>query len=748
MMPPRESPASLAADTQNPRAIESWPETARLDSAPARTSSSNPDRLAAALDPKAIAVIGASDNPNKVGGRPIAYLSRFGYRGRIFPINPARATVQGLEAYASVADLPEVPALAIIAAPASAVASAVDACAERGVRLAIIMSSGFGETSDPIAIAAERDLVARARAAGMRIVGPNSQGLANFATGVVASFSTMFHEVPPSDGPVGIVSQSGIMSVVPYGLLRARGIGVRHVHATGNDADVSLPELALVVARDPAVRLLLLYIEGIRDAEALALAAETARERDVPVVAVKSGRTAGGQSAARSHTNALASEDRIVDAFFRKHAIWRARDMHELVSTAELYLKGWRPGGRKLVAISNSGATCVMAADAVQDCKLELAVLRSDTATALAGALPAFATTTNPVDVTAALLTDSHLFGKILPILAEDDGIDLSLIGLPVAGAGYDVERFAQDAAAFGARTHKPLVVVATQPLVAAPFRNVGLPTFENPTDAIESLAQLVHHTGLMRRGPARRIAPLKVSLPPGTDRFLSEAESLKFLGAFGLPCVRLRLCGSAAEARQAFREFGGPVVVKACSARFPHKSDLGLVVLNVQTEADVGIAFNRLWTGLQKPLAAGDGIIVAPMLSGRRELALGGKFDPIFGPTVMIGDGGRYVEVVNDIALLIPPFDIDDARAALLDLRVAAILRGTRGEAPLDLGPLCQAAVTLGRILSSGTGQIASIDMNPVIVGSADAAVTIVDALVERAAGCRDRDVAAQAEC
>src|SRR5262245_30041489 len=201
--------------------------------------------------------------------------------------------------------------------------TAVDACASVGVKIAIVMASGFGETSSDESIEAERVMVARARAAGMRIIGPNCQGLANFATGTIASFSTILGEVEPADGPVAIVSQSGVMSAVPYGLLRARGVGVRHAHSTGNDADVTLSELALEVVKDPAVRLLLLYVESIRDPEKLALAAELARERDVPVIAVKSGRTVRGQTAARTHTGAMATEDRVVDAFFRTHAIWR-----------------------------------------------------------------------------------------------------------------------------------------------------------------------------------------------------------------------------------------------------------------------------------------------------------------------------------------------------------------------------------------------------------------------------------------
>src|SRR5215472_12412855 len=232
--------------------------------------------LRAALDPRSVAVIGASENPNKIGGRPIHYLGRFGFSGEIYPINPHRAELQGHKSYPDLDSLPEAPELAIVAVPGQAAVAAVKACAERGVKVAIVMASGFGETGAD-GLAEQRAMVEAARAAGMRLVGPNTQGLANFGTGAIANFSTMFLESPPADGPVAIVSQSGAMSVVPYGLLRARGIGVRHTHATGNGGDVSLAELARVVIEDPAVRLMLLYLEAIPDPEILADVAQRAR---------------------------------------------------------------------------------------------------------------------------------------------------------------------------------------------------------------------------------------------------------------------------------------------------------------------------------------------------------------------------------------------------------------------------------------------------------------------------------------
>src|SRR3954470_16123327 len=322
--------------------------------------------LQAALAPRSIAVIGASDNPHKVGGRPILYLQRYGYRGAVYPVNPGRATVQGLRAFARVEDLPEAPELAIVAVAGDEAVRALQSCAAQGVKVAVVMASGFGETGAE-GLRVQEALVETSRRTGMRLIGPNCQGLANFATGVVANFSTIFNEIQARDGPVAIVSQSGANSQAIYSLLHEKGLSARHVHATGNEADVTVADLAQAVVGDPGVRLVLLYMEAIKDPAALAAAAAEARRRSVPIVALKAGRTASGQKAASTHTGALATEDRVVDAFFEHHGIWRAGDPQELVRAAELYLSGRRPRGKRLVFISNSGASCVMAADYAEE---------------------------------------------------------------------------------------------------------------------------------------------------------------------------------------------------------------------------------------------------------------------------------------------------------------------------------------------------------------------------------------------
>ncbi len=628
--------------------------------------------------------------------------------------------------------MPDAPEAAIVALAGDAAIEAVEQCAQRGVKTAVVMTSGFGET-DPVAgKAKEKRMRDAAHAHGMRVVGPNSQGLANFGTGAILSFSTMYIEAPPMDGPIAVVSQSGAMSVVPYGLLRARGLGVRHSHATGNDADVTVSELASVVAEDPDLKLLLLYFESIDDPYFLAETARIAHERNLPVIALKSGRTAAGQEAAKSHTGALANEDRTVDAFLAKHGIWRARDTAELVASAEMYLKGWKPKGRRLVVISNSGAVCVMAADAASSVGMPLAKLADGTRAELGTILPGFATTTNPIDITAALLTNSGLFSEILPVLARDSAADAFLIGIPVAGQGYDVDAFARDSADFAKATAKPLVAAIPQPNIAARFKAHELPVFPTEYEAVAALNQFLSHRELMQASKARAVASTRAPAAAAkTPAMLNEADSLRLLAGAGVPVVKHRLCHSADEAAAALAELGGPVAVKGCSADVAHKSELGLVRLGLNDPAQVRTAFAEMKQALLNQGARFDGAIVAKMARGRREMMIGARIDPVFGPVVLVGDGGKYVEAMPDVQLLIAPFTAAEVKEALGRLRVAPLLAGVRGEPALDVEAFCEAALAVCRLMMNPQAGVVNLDLNPVLVGATGEGCVALDAVV-----------------
>ena len=680
--------------------------------------------LSALLAPRSVAIFGASQNSEKIGGRPIRFMKELGFSGRIHPINPARTEVQGLPCHPDLASLPETPDVAIIAVARERVPETVAACAARGVQACIVMASGFGEVGAE-GRAVEQGMLEVARASGMRIVGPNSQGLANFHNGAILSFSTMFVEEPPEAGPVACISQSGAMSVVPYGLLRQRGIGVGHCHATGNDADVTVSELAAEVVCDPTVKLCLLYLETLRDPHNLALAAARARERGVPIIALKSGRSPEGQRAAASHTGAIVTEDRLIDAFLERHGIWRAEGTEALVQAVELYLHGWRPRGRRAAVISNSGATCVLAADAIQRHGLELARFAPETEEAVRSVLPTFASSRNPIDITAALLTDSGLFGKVLPPVGADESVDLLLIGIPVSGKAYDFPRFARDTAGFLRTRDRPVVLAAPQRDVRAAFAAEGIPTFETEDGAIRALAQLVDHLALMERASGGAVPP---PVPGGSGVTLDEDAALDRVAALGVAVPRRRICATAAEAQAFLAECPGGIVLKANSPDIPHKSEHGLVRLGLRGPEEVARHFDEIVAGVEALGVRFEGMLAAEMLAAGCELVVGGYLDPVFGPVVMLGEGGIAVEAMPDNRLLLAPFGPADVETALARLRIGPLFRGVRGQPPLDAAAVYRAARGVAELLQDGG--VLSVDINPLIATPQGA--TAADALIE----------------
>ena len=526
-------------------------------------------------------------------------------------------------------------------------------------------------------------------------------------------------------------------------LLRARDVGVRHVHATGNDGDVTVCELAAVVAEDPGVKLLLLYLEGIPDPWNLAEAARIARQQGIAVVALKSGRSQAGQLAISSHTGALAGEDRIVDAFFREHGIWRAETIVDLVDTAELYLKGWKPKGRKLIAISHSGAVCVLAADAAAAEGLALEPLASSTQADLRKVLPTFATTTNPIDITAALLGNGRLFAGVLPIVARDSAADAFLIGIPVAGEGYDLDSLARDSSEFARLTGKPVVMAAPQKSVAAAFKAHGLSVFPTEHQAIRALSHYLSHIELQQSLALRETPKAPISQRAynagrtshaltGATEPLDEARSLQLLQRHGVPVVTHHVCSSEDQAVRAFESLGRmPVVVKGCSTEVTHKSELGLVHLGASNAEAVVASYRAIQEAAAAANVSLTGIIVAQLVRSRKELMIGARRDPVFGPVLVVGDGGKYVEIMPDSQVILPPFTHDGIHLALKKLRIAPLLEGVRGEPALDVAAFCDAALCVGQMMLDPSSRVDSLDINPVLVAARGEGCIAVDAVV-----------------
>lgn len=681
----------------------------------------------ALLTPRSVAVVGASDNVNRVGGRPIHYLRRFGFKGAIYPINPNREIVQELKAYPDVASLPETPDLVVVVVPSDGVEAVIDACVARGVPNAVIISSGFGETGSE-GREVEQRMVARAQQGGLRLLGPNAQGVANFKTGAIANFSTIFMELPPEDGPIAVVSQSGALSQMLYAFLRQSGYGLRYMTASGNDADLWAADIIQMVLDDEDVRVILIYLESIKNGPALAAALERARKNGVSVVALKTGSSERGRQSAMSHTGAMATEDGVTRAFLRAHGAWQVQGVREMVEAVPLYLKARDPGVGRVGVLSHSGAVGVICADTAERLKLEMANLAPATQQTLEGILPSYGAIQNPVDMTAGLIGGGTMFGDTLRAVANDPSVDIVHVGMPVAGPGYDVTGFAAAAAATEQETGKPVTVSAPQSTIRGVFKDAGVVVYDDDVTALTSLRQYVEHRCLQaREGVDPTDVP--VSIDPQSGAILDEAASLEVLASAKLPVVDFTVCQSADEAAAAFSRFECAVVVKGCADQIPHKSEHGLVHLGLSRKDDVHAAASDCLDRMASMNISGR-VIVAPMHRGRHEMVIGAKRDPSIGPVIMLGDGGTYVEALRDAVLLIPPFSVSDALEAIEDLHISPIFKGVRGEQPMDTDAVAGAAVTLGALMISNP-QIESIDMNPVVLGDRGAGILILDALI-----------------
>lgn len=685
-----------------------------------------------ALSPRAVAILGASDNPIKAGGRPIDYMRRHGYAGRIFPINPNRSEVQGLPAYASLRALPEAPDAVVISLPSEDVAAAIDDCVAVGAKAAVIYSSGFAELGDA-GRAQQADLLARARRGGLRLFGPNCQGVANFASGAILNFSTMINESPPGDGPVAIVSQSGAGAAILYGGLRRAGIGVRYMVSTGNEADICAAEAVRAVVQDERIRLVVLYVETLRQSAYLAEAARLARERGVTILAVKAGRTSAGQATASSHTGALAAEDALADAFLRQHGIPRLADFRELIDYAPLFLSQPAARGPRVVSISNSGATCVLAADAAEEFGLAVEQFDAATLAGLQQALPSYVTARNPIDMTTALLGKPETFGNTLRALSGSGAADLVHVGFPIGGEGYDFADFAAQASRFAQDSGMPIAVSVNQDWVAQAFQDQGVPTFWSERAAMRGLALLAEQAG----GRQAQVPSAEASVPVAASRSLTldEPSSLSELARAGLPVMRHLVCRSEDEVRAAIESLPRPLVAKGVSADLSHKSEHGLVRLNIREAEQALQAFGDFAATLARLGAADGGLLLGAQHRADFELALGAHVDAEFGVVVMVGQGGVLVEALRDVQFLVAPFSARQALDALARLSIAPAFAAVRGMPAVELDAVAAMMVRLGDWMLAQGGRVQSVDANPVLVARGAQAPVIVDAVVAVAA-------------
>jgi acyl-CoA synthetase (NDP forming) len=665
--------------------------------------------------PRSVAIIGASSDPSRIGGRPVRF-TKYGFKGPIVPINPNQKEIQGLPAYASIRDAPGEIDQAIIAVPAKAAMQAADECITKGVKAAVMFSSGFAETGAE-GRAMQIELARRCAAGGMKLVGPNSLGMLNTRIGLYSTFSSYFDPLWPRVGPVGIVSQSGAFGTYFLAIAAERGLGFSHCVATGNEADVDVAECVDWLVDDPDTGVIMIYLEGCRDGARLRAALARAAANRKPVVAMKVGVSEQGVAAIASHTGSLAGSDAVFDAVFREYNVHRARSIDELVDVTYACSGGVFPKTSRVGVVTISGGVGIQMADAAAELDLELPRMPDATQQKILGMIP-FAGPANPVDATAQVINDWSIFTTILGLVADEGNADSVISFLAHTGTSPGVmEKLKPALQEVRARfPDRVFVLCARLPRdMADEFFAIGFLVFEDPTRAIAAVAALVKlGQGFARPQSVHVDVKAATPLPVGP---INEAEAKRILAEAGIPFAPERIARTRDEAVAAAREIGLPVVLKVLSPDIAHKSEAGGVVLGLRTTDEVATAYDPMMARVRQhaPSARIEGAVVARMIEGGIETVIGVKRDPMFGPVVMFGLGGVYVEVLKDVTLRLAPIDRATAQDMIRDIKGFPLLAGARGKPPADLDALADALVAMSRFAAAHP-EVASAEINPFV--------------------------------
>jgi len=679
--------------------------------------------LSRLFNPGSIAVVGASATPGKIGAMPVSLLRQHGYDGRILPINPRADVIQGLPAAPDLAALDGDVDLVILAVPAAHAAQALERARPGQVGGAVVFTSGFSETGAS-GVHMQEQLCAIARERGIRLLGPNCLGFMNVRRNVYATFSPAPANGAVAAGGIGMVSQSGAFGAYAYCMARDRGLGLSHWISTGNEADIDVADCIEWLARDADTRVIMAYMEGCRDGAKLRRALAAARDAGKPVVVTKIGRTQAGAQAAASHTAALAGDDAVYDALFRQYGALRARTIEEFFNLGYA-LDTWkqRPQGKRLGIFTISGGVGALMADDAEDAGLSLPEPDALAQARLLERVP-FAGPRNPIDVTGQVVSEPGLLLATADDMLADGRYDALAVFLAAAGSSDTLwptfETFAREM-----RSRHPDVPLAICALFPPDRRRelerLGTLVFVDPSAAIRTIGAVANLADTRVAG--QTIADPSDAAPAATspttifDTY-NEVQAMEVLRLAGIPVPDCTLATHADTAVAAAARASGPVVLKVVSPDILHKSDVGGVKLNLSGEDAVRRGHAAILDSVHShcPDARIDGVLVAPMAPKGVECIVGVHGDPVFGPVVMFGLGGVFVEVLKDVSFRLAPFDRTQAMAMIREIKGYALLQGARGTPPCDIGALADALAALSQFAHAHRDDFSSIEINPLL--------------------------------
>jgi acyl-CoA synthetase (NDP forming) len=683
------------------------------------------------IRPRSIALVGASDDPVRIGGRPINYMKQRGYAGALWPVNPNRATVQGLPAFASIGALPAAPDLGIIAVPAAQAIAAVEELGRKGCRAVIMFTAGFAEM-DEAGAAAQVELAATARRHGIRLLGPNCLGVFNAAIEFYGTFSASFEKGWPLPGRIGIASQSGAYGTHIFAAALDRRLGTAVCITTGNEAEVALGDVLGWLAQAPEVEVICAYAEGIRESGKFIAALRLARANRKPVVMMKVGRSALGGHAAQSHTASIAGDDSVTQAVLDEFGVVRARTTEEMLDIAYAATRRITPAGNRLGVLTVSGGAGVLISDAAELAGVAMPEMPAEAQAKLRALVP-FCAPRNPVDCTAQVTNQMDLLPAFLDSLAAEGGYQslLAFWSQTAAGQSLGPRLLAEMSAARAKYPDRLWVVSMLAPNRVADYEAAGMLVFEDPSRAVNAIAAMGRF-GDAFAAPEPAAVPLpSVTLPAQTP---SEAVAKALLDAAGVPAVPEQAASDAEAAVAAAERIGYPVVLKILSPDILHKSEIGGVLLDVADADAVRAGFATLLARAAQhaPQARIEGVLVAKQIKGAVEMAFGVLRDPVFGPVAMVGLGGIFIEVLKDFCLHRCPFDVAQAERMIRSLKGFPLLDGARGRPKADVPALARALSALSAFAAAAGPRLAGVDVNPVLVLPEGQGCFAADAVLE----------------
>jgi acetyl coenzyme A synthetase (ADP forming)-like protein len=673
-------------------------------------------------NPRAVAVIGASREPGKLGYGILSNIIQYGFSGDIYPINPKADEVLGLSCYPSVLDVAGPIDLAVVVVPHKFVISALQECGQKGVKGVIVISAGFREAGLE-GVRREKELIAVVKKYDLRLIGPNCLGVIDTHCPLNASFAA---GMPPT-GEIAFMSQSGALCTAILDWALAKGIGFSRFVSLGNKADIDEIDLLEAWEADPHTRVILIYTEGLTDGQRFI---EVARRvtKSTPVVAVKSGTTSAGSRAVSSHTGSLAGSEQAYRAAFSQAGVVRAESIEEMFDFSVAFSYQPLLKGDRIAIVTNAGGPGIMATDALERAGLQMASLGEETIKTLQAGLPPASNIYNPIDVLGDALADRY--GLALEAVLQDDDVH-GVVVILTPQVMTQIEETAEAVWQIAARYDKPVVgCFMGEAKVGIGVRVLNrhrVPNYAFPERAVNALRAMAAYYR-WRKAPPLQVPAFDVDKEEVRTLFdrvradnrltIGDAEARRVMEAYGIPVPQSRLAGTAEEAVRLAEEIGFPVVLKIASPDILHKTDIGGIKLDVRTPADVRDAFDLLTYRAQRYMPEAEiwGCQVQEMVGGGREVILGMNRDPQFGPLMMFGLGGIYVEALKDVTFRIAPFSHDEARAMLTEIRAVNLLRGVRGEPAADLEAIVDVLLRLSQLVTDFP-EIVEMDINPLMV-------------------------------